>query len=136
MSLIHFIAAERASRQYVIYLTPEQITKIIRDLYPDTTLSGDKIEVRKSLWYTRDFTILAGPYPTVLKSSWAMSKGMWVLFVFFLVLCLIPGMAFGTVHWITNITFAEDLIHHVNVTSSYSQFHDPHSDRQSYYGQR
>ena len=81
MSLIHWVTLERSSRHYAVNLSPKQMIDMIRQWYPNTTFTGNIIKVQRSFWYTRDFNILAGPMPTVLKSSWNISKGMLVLLI-------------------------------------------------------
>jgi hypothetical protein len=119
MSLLLWVAIARAFRKYTFNLTPEEITEIIQERYPNTILVGNKIKIRHSFWYTRDLKILYGPMPTTLTSSWAMSPGMWVIFIVLLIIILPAGLAIGTIHLFTNVSFVEEIVQFVYYRSSY-----------------
>jgi hypothetical protein len=131
MSLLFWSSVSKASKRYVLYLSPEQIYAIINEWYPESKLKNNRIEVRRSFWYTRDLIMHSGPHYTVLESSWAMSKGMWIIFFASLLFALIPGIALGVIHLMTNVDFIEELIWKVYYEQSYSNTHY-RSSRQSY----
>lgn len=113
MSIFLWVAIARAFKKHVVYATPEQIAALIKLWHPNTTYSGNKIKVRASFWYTRNFKIRSGPMPTVLESSWAMSKGMWVIII--LSHILVPlGIILTTIHLWSNVSFAEEIIFKLN----------------------
>ena len=117
MSIIHWVYLAEASKRYTLYLTPNEIIAHIKQWYPDTTLSGNIIKIRRSFWYTRNLHVISGPMPTILESSWAMSRGMWIIFIISLILAILPGMVLGTIHWISNVDFARDLIYKIDYNS-------------------
>lgn len=115
MSIFLWVAIARAFKKYVVYATPEQIAALIKQWYPNTTYSGNKIKVRSDFWNTRNFIIHSGPMPTVLESSWAMSKAMWVIIILSLIIVPI-GIILATIHLWSNVSFAEEIIFKLNAS--------------------
>ena len=99
---------------YTINSTPEQITTIIRQRYPETEFAGSRIKVRGHFWKTFDLKIISGPMPTTLKSAWHMSMELMILFVIVLICSLGLGIILGIIHYIMNMSYADELIQYVN----------------------
>jgi hypothetical protein len=109
MSIFLWVAVARAFEKYTVYLTPEEIYTIIKEWYPESVYEGNKIKIRRSFFYSRNLKILAGPMPALLTTSWAMSTGMWIIFI--LSLIIVPvGIIIATIHLYFNVSFTEDII--------------------------